>query len=77
MVLVIGFLLLVSVLLSSLLVTDVDALNRWMPGLPVLGQVLNLVISLAVITILLASIDKVLPDVRMPWRNLWLSTAAT
>lgn len=77
MVLVIGFLLLVSLLLSSLLVTAVDALNRWMPGLPVLGQALNLVISLVVITVLLASIDKVLPDVRFHWRDLWVSTAAT
>ncbi len=77
MVLVIGFLLLVSLLLSSLLVAAGDALNRLMPGLPVLGQALNLVIALVVITVLFASIYKYLPDVRVPWRDLWVGAAAT
>jgi membrane protein len=77
MVLVIGFLLLVSLLLSSLLVAAGDALNRWMPGLPILGQALNLMISLGVITVLFALIYKYLPDVRVPWRDLWVGAAAT
>lgn len=76
MVLVIGFLLLVSLLLSSLLVAAGDALNRLMPGLPILGQALNLVIALVVITVLFASIYKYLPDVRVPWRDLWVGAAA-
>ncbi|WP_216910785.1 YihY/virulence factor BrkB family protein [Synechococcus sp. CCY 0621] len=77
MVLVIGFLLLVSLLRSSLLVAAGDALNRRMPGLPILGQALNLMISLGVITVLFASIYKYLPDVRVPWRDLWVGAAAT
>lgn len=77
MILVIGFLLLVSLLLSSLLVVAGSSLNRLMPGLPVLGQGLNLLISLGVITVLFASIYKYLPDVRVPWRDLWVGAAVT
>lgn len=77
MVLVIGFLLLVSLLLSSILVAAGSSLNRLMPGFPVLGQGLNLFISLGVITVLFASIYKYLPDVRVPWRDLWVGAAVT
>lgn len=77
MILVIGFLLLVSLLLSSLLVVAGGSLNRLMPGLPVLGQGLNLLISLGVITVLFASIYKYLPDACVPWRDLWVGAAVT
>ncbi len=77
MVLVIGFLLLVSLLHSSLLVAAGDALNRLMPRLPILGKALNLMLSLGVIAVLFASIDKDVPDVRVPWRDLWVGAAAT
>jgi membrane protein len=77
MVLVIGFLLLVSLLLSSFLVAAGSSFNRLMPGLPVLGQGLELLISLGVITLLFASIYKYLPDVRVPWRDLWVGAVAT
>lgn len=72
MVLVIGCLLLVSLLLSSLHVAVGSSFSRLMPRLPDLGQGLNLLISLGVITVLFASIYKYLPDVRDPWRDLWV-----
>src|SRR6266446_2450279 len=35
-------------------------------------QILNLCLSLAVVTVFFAIIFKVLPDVKIPWRNVWL-----
>jgi membrane protein len=77
MVLVIGFLLLVSLLLSTILVSVADFINRLFPGLVFLGQLLDFAISLIIVTLLFASIYKVLPDVKVPWRNLWVGAAVT
>jgi len=77
MVLVIGFLLLVSLVLSSLLAAVSYFFNNLMPGLPILGQVINFLISFGVITVLFASIYKFLPDVEIPWKNLWVGAAVT
>ncbi|MBM0742890.1 YihY/virulence factor BrkB family protein [Phormidium sp. CLA17] len=77
MVLVIGFLLLVSLLLSTVLATVSYFFNNLMPGIPILGQVINFAISFGVITVLFASIYKFLPDVEIPWKNLWVGAAVT
>lgn len=77
MVLVIGFLLLVSLILSAFLATVSRFFNDLMPGFPVLGQVINFIISFGVITLLFASIYKFLPDVKLPWKNLWVGAAVT
>jgi membrane protein len=48
--------------------------------LPLLGRilpVLNFALSFAVITALFAMIFKVLPDVAMRWRDVWLGAAVT
>lgn len=77
MVLVIGFLLLVSFLLTTLL----DAFSRWIEALLRLpswiwGSV-GVLLSLMVVTILFALIFKVLPDVKIAWRNVWTGAAFT
>jgi membrane protein len=72
LVLVIGFLLLVSLVISATL----DSLNtRVTDVLPDRFQWLQMahsVTSLAVITVLFALIYKVLPDATVAWRNVWL-----
>jgi membrane protein len=72
-----GFLLLVSLVLSSVLA----ALGKWFSGvLPLPEAVLhlvNFVLSLAVITGLFALIFKVLPDARVAWRDVWVGAALT
>jgi membrane protein len=77
MVLVIGFLLLVSFLLTALL----SAFNEWiaalvsLPGWMLAGAAM--LVSFAIITLLFASIFKVLPDVQIDWRHVWVGAAAT
>lgn len=77
MVLVIGFLLLVSLIIS----TAINALSNYVGTffsipIPVL-QILNLFISLFVIFILFALIFKVLPDVELSWKDVRIGALVT
>ncbi|NJO40966.1 MAG: YihY/virulence factor BrkB family protein [Cyanobacteria bacterium CRU_2_1] len=76
MVLVIGFLLLVSLMLSATLSIVGTFFSNLVPGIG-LGQILNFITSFIVVTVLFASIYKFLPDVEVPWRNLWVGAAVT
>jgi membrane protein len=76
MVLVIGFLLLVALLVTATL----SALSeRWLPGnwsQPLL-LVAGFLVDLAVVTLLFAAIFKVLPDVEIAWREVWVGAGVT
>jgi membrane protein len=78
-VLVMGaaLLLLASVILSSLLAVLVNLTPDWLPGGGVLWQVINYVVSLGMITLILAAIYKILPDAKIAWRYVWLGAAVT
>jgi membrane protein len=77
MVLGIGFLLLVSLVVT----TAVTAVSAWalglLPGAKVLVEALTFVVSLGLITLLFAMIFKVLPDVEIAWRDVWIGAAST
>jgi membrane protein len=77
MVLGVAFLLLVSLLLSSVLSSFGTFLGDRMPGGAVLWQVLNFAFSFAVITGLFALIFKVIPDAEVEWRDVWIGAAVT
>lgn len=69
-VLSIGFVLLVSLLLSVALRAIMTFAEQWLPlpGWTLLG--LDLILSLTVVTLLFAAIFKVLPDVLLSWRDV-------
>ncbi len=77
MVLGIGFLLLVSLLLSAGLSAVGKFWSGWFPGWEVALQVINFVISFVVITGLFAMIYKLLPRVDIGWRDVWIGAAVT
>jgi membrane protein len=77
MVLVIGFLLLVSLVLSAVLAGISTFFTNHIQGFAAIGQLLNFSISFGVITLLFASIYKFLPDVRLPWKDLWIGAGVT
>jgi membrane protein len=77
MVLGVGFLLLVSLVISAALAAFGRLLSNSLPGGEVMWQVINFVISLAVITLLFALIFKYLPDKRISWREVWVGAAFT
>jgi membrane protein len=79
MILSVAFLLLVSLVVSTLLSAFGGTLGRMLPdGLsaPVL-EIVNNVFSLVVITLLFAAIFRVLPDAKVSWRDVWVGAAVT
>ena len=77
MVLVIGFLLLVSLVLSAALAALDGALRGVLPGAELLWQILNFAFSLAVISAVFALMFKFVPDARVGWRDVWIGGAVT
>jgi membrane protein len=77
MVVVIGFLLLVSLVLSAILAGISNFFGSVLPALTALGVVLNFALAFGVTTVLFAAIYKFLPDVKVPWSNLWVGAAVT
>ncbi len=80
MILTIGFLLLVSLVISAVLSAFGSLLNDFWPGPPVIKYVLhalNFIVSFGVITALFAMLFKILPDAKIAWRDVWLGAAVT
>jgi len=77
MLLVIGFILLVSMVISALLSYLGDTLGYYLPFPPWILLAINTVVSTAVITLLFAMIFKILPDVLLRWRDVMLGAAFT
>jgi membrane protein len=73
----IGFLLMVSLLVSAALSAITGRIQQAEVLGPVLLQVLNLVVSLGVVTLLFAMIYRFLPDVRLAWRDVWTGSFLT
>jgi membrane protein len=71
LVLIIGFLLLVSFALTMVLATFLQVAEEWIPVPGGVASATDLVVSLLVATALFATIFKVLPDVRLAWRDMW------
>lgn len=77
LVLGVGFLLLVSLIVSAALAGFGDLIDRVL-GMPAIAlQVLNLAISLAVLTLGFALMYRFIPDVKIAWRDVWVGAAVT
>jgi membrane protein len=77
MVVGIGFLLLVSLVVSAALAAVGKYFSGLLPGLKVFWIVVNTLVSFGVITVLFAMIFKILPDVKIAWRDVWVGGALT
>jgi membrane protein len=73
----IGFLLMVSLLVSAGLSALSTRIEHSAVGSPLLLQALNMIVSLAVMTLLFGLIYRLLPDVRLAWRDVWTGAFAT
>jgi membrane protein len=73
----VGFLLLVSLVISAVISGLQNYMNNWLPGVPWVWQTANIVSSFFVIAVLFAMIYKLLPDVVIPWRDVWIGAAVT
>jgi membrane protein len=66
-----AFLLLVSMLVTAALASVARYLSGILPGSVAVWEAINLLVSLGVIASLFAMIFKILPDVRLSWRDVW------
>jgi len=78
LILVIGFLMLVSLVLSAAVTT----LSKWVSSyisetLVVLFSAVDILLSIGVVTLLFAAIYKFLPDARIRWRDVWVGALLT
>ena len=71
LVLTVGFLLLVSLVLSTALTALTQFAEHRIDIPPLALRLVDVVINLGVITVLFAMIFKVLPDVVLRWRDVW------
>jgi membrane protein len=77
MILGIGFLLLVSLMISAAL----SAASTWAQGHitlhPVFWQVIDIVVSFGIIALLVAMMFKFLPDAEVAWHDVWFGAFVT
>jgi membrane protein len=77
LVVAMGFLLVTSLLVSAALAAVHTFMGNAFPGVVVLWEALNVVVSLGVTTVLFALIYKVLPDVKLVWADVWIGALVT
>lgn len=66
-----GFLLLVSLIMSTALSAFMNYAQRFLGDTAILVEILNQLLSLAVISVVFALLFKFLPDVQISWRDVW------
>jgi membrane protein len=77
MVLGIGFVLVVSLVVSAAISALSGVVSRFVPGVPFIWQAVNQVVSFGVVTLLFALMYKVLPDAEISWKDVWVGAAVT
>jgi membrane protein len=77
MILAIGFLLLVSLIVSSVIAGFSGYFSTIAPGLDSLVQLFNFVVGFGITTLLFAMIFKYVPDVVIAWGDVWFGAAIT
>ena len=77
MVLGIAFLLMVSLIMSAV----VSALGKWwspaLKGWESIAHLLDILVSFGMVTLMFAMIYKIIPRVRIRWRDVWIGAAVT
>jgi len=78
LILSIGFLLLISLVITTLLAAAGEWIKlHWDESLLWLFTVFNFIISIGIVTVLFAMMFKILPDAKIKWRYVWLGAFVT
>ena len=77
LVLSIGFLLIASLLLSTILAAAASYWSSWFEGMEFVLHILDFVVSTAVTTGLFALIYKLLPTQKIAWNDVWIGALVT
>lgn len=73
----VGFLLMVSLVISAIIAALGNLWEQWLVGTEILLQLLNFALGFAMITALFALIYKLLPSLRIAWSDVWVGAAVT
>jgi membrane protein len=77
MVLGLGFLLLVSLVIDTAIAAMGKYAGDHLPGGEALWHIVELAFSFVVIAVLMAGIFRLLPDLKIEWRDVWFGAALT
>jgi membrane protein len=77
LILGLAFLLMVSLVVSAALAAFGNWFGGLVPGWEAMLHALNVVISLAIVTVLFAMIFKLMPTARIAWHDVWIGAAVT
>jgi membrane protein len=77
MILGIAFLLMVSLVVSAAISALGSWYGPWFKGYEVLLQVVDFTVSFGLFTCLFAMIYKIMPSVRIAWRDVWIGAVFT
>ena len=77
MVVGIGFLLMVSLVVSAAISAAGEFFGGYLPVSELLLHVVNILISYAGVTFCFGLLYKVVPDARIEWRDVWIGAAVT
>jgi membrane protein len=72
-----GFLLIVSLVISAALHALGEYVNGIIPGVATLLQIVNTVVSFLIVSALFAAVYKILPDRRLNWRDVAVGAIST
>ena len=73
----VGFLMLTSLLVSAGLAALHTYMGETYPGGAALWEGVNVIVSLAVVSVLFAMVYKLLPDVELAWSDVWVGGLVT
>jgi membrane protein len=77
MILAIGFLLLVSLVISAVLQGIINYFSHLLPGVDFIWQFINFFLGFAITTVLFGLIFKVLPDAKITWKDVLIGAVIT
>jgi membrane protein len=77
MVLAVGFLLLVSLVVTALVTGLSQFMGSLIGGAAFVAHLLDIVVSFAFVTLLFAMIYKFVPAIRIQWKDVWIGAALT
>ncbi len=77
MVLACGFLLLLSLVITTTMTSMTSWIDFWWPGMGIVSQLATFLISFLLTVLVFGLIYRFLPDVHVAWRDVWSGAIAT
>jgi membrane protein len=72
-----AFLLIVSLVVSAILSAVNETVTGWLPGIDVLAQLANFLLTFGLLIVLFAMIYQWLPETDLAWSDVWVGAAVT